>query len=570
MALITITGDTIRDVAGHPDNRPWTVIATGYQDGGDGGVITDRGPREVYPVAGVLTFQVESGITAFIANPDGTTYLITTPEVDAELWDVLQVSIDVPPTTGAELLAAAVETFVENNPGYPWDGLADKPFVIAAGVSASAARAAISTLSETEIEALIVSTIAEDSTPADAAAAAAETAVDAYVAELDLVQGDDSRTLQVSDDLSGWELAVEDAESRLALGVDTAGNVYAKLREDAVVPRVPIYTPAHDTAFTVEDGASRMVMQVRGDGSVYIPQLTPDSGSFVTTSALTSGPNIVCFGDSLTWGSGMTNDNKYPALLADLAGVTCYNFGGPGDPSWDIAARSSAIPLMVNVDGNEIPTSGGVTVTIEPVFGRTPAPLRYTGAYEFWDGVEIAGVVGDLTYSDPTYTFTRAESGDAVTVFGAVPVKNTLGVARSGDIHILWLGQNNSGPGDDEPTRVAGQERGIADAKAMIAALPVAIPRYLVMSGTTRSDDTTDALWFAAFGRRYIPIRQLLVDEGLARAEIEATEDDDTDISNDTIPRSLLLEEDTIHLNAAGYAVVAEIVYERLQEMGWV
>lgn len=111
MALITITGNDVRDSTGRPDNRPWTITASTYQDG-EGGVITDKTSTPLYPIAGVLTFQVEAGITAWIRTPDETRYLVRIPDEDADLWGVIEAGIAYPPTTSQDLLAAAVGQYV--------------------------------------------------------------------------------------------------------------------------------------------------------------------------------------------------------------------------------------------------------------------------------------------------------------------------------------------------------------------------------------------------------------------------------------------------------------------------
>jgi hypothetical protein len=90
--LVTITGTTTSVVDGIPDNRPWLIRATDYQESapGSGGVITPGADwTAVRPIAGVLTFTAQSGISVSIKNPDGTIYLVTIPEINSKLWDVL-------------------------------------------------------------------------------------------------------------------------------------------------------------------------------------------------------------------------------------------------------------------------------------------------------------------------------------------------------------------------------------------------------------------------------------------------------------------------------------------------
>lgn len=115
MATVTITGSTTRDSTARQDNRPWYVEGVGYQDGGDGGVITPRKSRAFYPVAGVLTMELEAGIVAYVTNPDGDQYLVTVPDEDSALWDLIAAAVAYPPDTSQERLNVAVGQYVEAN-----------------------------------------------------------------------------------------------------------------------------------------------------------------------------------------------------------------------------------------------------------------------------------------------------------------------------------------------------------------------------------------------------------------------------------------------------------------------
>ena len=65
------------------------------------------------------------------------------PDHNEDLWVLLSAAVGVPINTSADLLAAAVETFVANNPGYPWSGDRGKPSVMRCRRDQAEARAAI-------------------------------------------------------------------------------------------------------------------------------------------------------------------------------------------------------------------------------------------------------------------------------------------------------------------------------------------------------------------------------------------------------------------------------------------
>jgi lysophospholipase L1-like esterase len=136
-------------------------------------------------------------------------------------------------------------------------------------------------------------------------------------------------------------------------------------------------------------------------------------------------------------------------------------------------------------------------------------------------------------------------------------------------IQVFWLGRNDASTGWDATASAALKTR-IADSISLITSTP---KRYLVLGvingdyadeydGTTKhtnllslNDDLA-----ALYPSNFIDIRQVLIDEADPVA-------DATDISNDVPPDSL--RSDDIHLNAAGYAIVAQAVYDFLDTKGW-
>ena len=117
MALVTITGDLVRDESGRPDPRPWTTQAATYQDGGGGGGVITPGEEATrwWPKAGVLTIRAGAGKKVYIGNPDGKRYLVTIPVEDSGLWSVIEAGVAYSPDTAQELLAAAVSQYVEEH-----------------------------------------------------------------------------------------------------------------------------------------------------------------------------------------------------------------------------------------------------------------------------------------------------------------------------------------------------------------------------------------------------------------------------------------------------------------------
>jgi lysophospholipase L1-like esterase len=74
-----------------------------------------------------------------------------------------------------------------------------------------------------------------------------------------------------------------------------------------------------------------------------------------------SGENIICFGDSLTFGTGAPRDKSYPAQLAALIGQPVINAGLPGDTTAgalhrlerDVLSQSPRM-VLITLGGNDL------------------------------------------------------------------------------------------------------------------------------------------------------------------------------------------------------------------------
>ncbi|WP_282364359.1 hypothetical protein [Pseudomonas sp. PS01297] len=280
---------------------------------------------------------------------------------------------------------------------------------------------------------------------------------------------------------------------------------------------------------------------------------------------IVSGIKINGFGDSMTAGAGGGGTNYLGELqrLLTEAGHTIpvINRGVGGENSVTICARAGGNPFVVLPVAGVIPaTTTAFEITLQAINGYVPKPLMqgpssYTGRLGNVPGT-FSRTVADTVY---TYYFTRATAGAEIVANRPLPLYLDIGDQARGDINIIWIGQN--GPND---------VRAIQDAKAIIQRMTALDKRYLVISkpGGSSTSDVDDAMWFAEFGRRFIPIRQYMVKYGLADAGIEPTAQDLTDMANGTVPTSL--RSDSVHWLAAGYTILAKIIFQRLKELEWI
>lgn len=299
-----------------------------------------------------------------------------------------------------------------------------------------------------------------------------------------------------------------------------------------------------------------------------------------TTISIASGPDIIAMGDSLTAGAG-GGGTTYSSVLAAATGRTVRNSGVGGETSIGINARQGGQPYLLLPSGNQIPASGGVTVALSLPSGLSSWPLlQGTGTGGTMHGT-LAGVPGVLTLTQPSnpgythnatdyYTFTRDAAGSVISVSRPTAFYVDFNEGRRGDIYCYWYGRNN----------LTATAQVVGDISSSILHQQALDKRFLVLSvlnGTNEASGsanynsiiTLNTQLMQSYGRRYVDVRSYLVNYGLADAGITPTAQDTTDISGDCIPTSLHATSDTIHLNAAGYTVVGNLVATRLAELGW-
>lgn len=78
-------------------------------------------------------------------------------------------------------------------------------------------------------------------------------------------------------------------------------------------------------------------------------------------NATPTGENIICFGDSLTYGTGASEGMDYPSRLSEMIGKPVVNAGVPGDTTSlallrleeDVLAQSPRI-VLITLGGNDL------------------------------------------------------------------------------------------------------------------------------------------------------------------------------------------------------------------------
>lgn len=378
---------------------------------------------------------------------------------------------------------------------------------------------------------------------------------------------------------SGYAWAVVDSANNIAIGVTASGQVtiggYADVA--SAVPGGKIAgqflqsrADGDGFAFAIADANDNLAFAVLSDGRVWVAGKTVAPQSQVDTlNDLAIGTKaVVTWGDSLTEGSGATGGQTYPAQLAALigAGANVINEGFGGQNAAQISARQGGNAAMVTVAGNTIPASGPVAVTLDIglLAYPTSATLSATGY--------IGGILGVLTKDAANaYTFTRAVDGVATKVAPNTPfvvtksTRNTAGIDLDQAINILWMGSNDVG--------LASINTVLTQLDKCIFKLRPNRKRFLILgpinnqvytAGTQAYVDMRAAIDAikSKYPRNFIDIQGLLVENFNA-----GIPQDVTDYGNKVVPSSL--RTDNIHLNNAGYAVVAAAVKAFIDSKGW-
>ena len=249
------------------------------------------------------------------------------------------------------------------------------------------------------------------------------------------------------------------------------------------------------------------------------------------------------------------------------------NNGISGQSSGAVAFRFGASEVFGTVENNVIPASGSVDVTpIVTTGARSGSNLMVAGKGTRCIFANIIGYLGGDA-SRGKITFTREIDGSIVYISANTKfIPDDL--ANYNHRVIFWCGKN------DIAFSGTYYVSGVLDNyRAMISKLNH--NKFLILGETySNSDNYNEGVSFriktdslneqlkTLYPDNYIDIQSRLVSDGLTIASISATEKDTECLAKGWIPDSLM--NDPVHLNSKGREVVAKIIYEWIQNHGWV
>lgn len=356
------------------------------------------------------------------------------------------------------------------------------------------------------------------------------------------------------------KFAVQDSAGQV-IGYITIDDIYKHLiDQEGAFNRLTLNEQAsnrYPNVWAITDVNGKVIFQFSED-KLFVPNLTMPDGYHLQRDVWkdylpTSLPTIYCYGDSLTDGGQGVGGDDYPSLLeAIFASRNVYNFGIGSQTSEQIVARFGGNPCTFSAENDQINAAGTTNLYASNIdlllnSGNQEIKGWYAGVY----GV-LRRAGGLLAPSFGDYTFEPLKILDA-----ALLIEEDSLFVPDTKIHkqstvIIWTGRNDvNSVGDKLADVVEFNTQNMIDA---CLALKV---NYIVISIlNATSEDNQSANYTNIYnandrlrqrhGNRFFDALSFLPKN--ADGTIEAT-----------------YMADVVHLNDAGYAIVANKLYKHIK-----
>nr|MCR5624919.1 hypothetical protein [Lachnospiraceae bacterium] len=306
------------------------------------------------------------------------------------------------------------------------------------------------------------------------------------------------------------------------------------------------------------------------------PEPTPKN--IVEKAIYENCPSIVCWGDSLTNGTGGYGVN-YPDVLLkainkNILGNDPYhtlydnviNSGYSGEDAVTIAVRSGSVRLVTTEDFTIPDDDSSIEVKFRSAGNKIVTPLHKCKVY-------IDGVPGTLysnnakriTKETNVYYFKRSiedkEDVSEVDIKAGTQIVFESSLRYRNSIPIIFMGQNGGYDSVDEL---------ITYQKAMIAHQTFDREKYIIVglhSGTAVERRELETAMEEAFGNHYINLRHYMCTQALTDAGITPSAEDFEYMLKGMTPPTVLYG--SVHFNDIGYELIGNLVYNRMVELGY-
>lgn len=278
-------------------------------------------------------------------------------------------------------------------------------------------------------------------------------------------------------------------------------------------------------------------------------------------------PGIVCWGDSLTFGTGGSGVN-YPNILRERIAeeinetIPVVNLGIGGETSATICARAGVYePLKVTAD---VVIPAGTERTEIFLNQGVLRSIGESGVNDCrLDGIEGRISAEKLSDTEWRYYFRRNTLGEAHKVPALTQVVTYASINYKNYASVIFIGQNGGWQLDVEVL--------IAQQRALLARQTENSEKFLVLGLTTGSRQERAALERALrqeFGDKFVNLREYLSNEEvLSASDMELNEKGFEQISEGIVPDCLRI--DAAHLNARGYELIGNYVFDRMEALGY-
>lgn len=305
----------------------------------------------------------------------------------------------------------------------------------------------------------------------------------------------------------------------------------------------------------------------------------------ISDLGLVQSSKVYCIGDSLTMGAITAGEHawekgySYPIELGKKLGSSfdVINLGVGGEGVETINARITGfIATSTNPQNSAFNIESEpkkFEILIKAYNNSEIKPLVQDGnaiAFGSSSGInpcKLGEIEGNITLEDNKYYFERTKTGGSRTIsYDQFVSTNAYESINKNDTLIFWLGQNDLYAG------VIGVQ--LSDIECVLNRIDnmidtLNVDRYIVIGNISEEENQVananavklNKFQSEKYGSHFIDAKYLLINYGLQSMGITPTEQDKTDIAENRVPTSLRC--DNIHLNAKGYAYIAEIVHNK-------
>lgn len=274
------------------------------------------------------------------------------------------------------------------------------------------------------------------------------------------------------------------------------------------------------------------------------------------TSTVSTNSNlatIYCAGDSLTLGT--SNITSYPDYLKENLKNDIEIFGDDYITSQALAIKLGNHDVYVN--NFTIPSNtDAVNITLLDKNGEIIDALikSQTGI----EACMINNIAGTIKYDNDSnqLLFQRLEAGNSSMITTLTKIEITKPEVLNDNILILFTGSYE----ESIQGSLVNYQKQIIDS--------FNTDKYIVVSLTTNNRDATNKLLANTYNEHYLDFKNYLLTDGLNDAKINPTKEDQTALTNNNIPSSLLV--DDINGNNYYHQLLAKQLINKMHELGYI